>query len=73
LAAFAAWLVGMACEASGIDTWLTPYCSKRRLYSLMRLGREALVRRWSTTRLSELIDQLRRPSPQLLDQLGVPA
>jgi hypothetical protein len=43
-----------------------------RLYSVMRLGREALVRRWSSARLSELIDQLRHPSPQLLDQLGVP-
>ena len=63
----------MACEASGIDTWLMPYRSKRRLYSVMRLGREALVRRWPSTRLSELIDQLQRPSPQLLDQLGVPA
>jgi hypothetical protein len=65
--------VGMACEATGIDTWLTPYRSKHRLYSVMRLGREALVRRWSTSRLSERIDQLRHPSPKLLDQLGVPA
>jgi hypothetical protein len=39
----------------------------------MRLGREALVRRWSSLRMGELIDQLRNPSPQLLDQLGVPA
>jgi hypothetical protein len=31
------------------------------------------VRRWSSTRLSELIDQLRHPAPELLDQLGVPA
>lgn len=73
LAAFATWLVGMACEASGLDTWLTPYRTKRRLYSVMRLGREALVRRWSSTRLGELIDQLRHPSLPLLDQLGVPA
>jgi hypothetical protein len=73
LAAFATRLVGMACEATGIDTWLTPYRSKHRLYSVMRLGREALVRRWSTSRLSERIDQLRHPSPKLLDQLGVPA
>lgn len=73
VAAFTTWLVGMACETSGIDTWLTPYRSKRRLYSVMRLGREALVRRWPNTRLSELIDQLRQPSPSLLDQLGVPA
>lgn len=73
MAAFASWLVGMACERCGIDAWLTPFRSKRRLYSVMRLGREALVRRWSNTRLSELIDQLRYPSPQLLNQLGAPA
>jgi hypothetical protein len=73
LAAFVTWLVGMVGEACGIDTWLTPYRSKRRLYSVMRLGREALVRRWSSTRLSALIDQLRHPSQQLLDQMGVPA
>jgi hypothetical protein len=73
LAAFATWLVGMACEITGIDRWLMPYRSKRRLYSIMRLGREALVRRWSSTRLSELMDQLRHPSSQLIDQLGVPA
>jgi hypothetical protein len=73
MAAFATWLVGMACEACGIDAWLAPFRSKRRLYSVMRLGREAIVRRWSSTRLSELIDQLRHPSRQLLDQLGVPA
>lgn len=73
MAAFASWLVGMACERCGIDAWLAPFRSKRRLYSVMRLGREALVRRWSNTRLSELIDQLKHPSPQLLDQLCVPA
>ena len=73
MAAFATWLVGMACESCGIDDWLMPFRSRRRLYSVMRLGREALVRRWSSTRLSELIDQLRYPGPQLLDQLGVPA
>ncbi len=44
LAEFETWLVGVACKASGIDTWLTPYRSKRRLYSLMRLAFEALVR-----------------------------
>ena len=73
LTAFATWLVGMACEASGIDQWLTPFRPKRRLYSVMRLGREALVRQWSCARLSELIDPLRYPSTKLLNQLGVPA
>lgn len=73
LAAFATWLVGMACEASGIDQWLTPFRSKRRLYSVMRLGREALVRRWLKIPLHRLIEQLHRPTPALLDQLGAPA
>jgi len=73
MAAFASWLVGMACESCGFDAWLAPFRSKRRLYSVMRLGREALVRRWSSTHLSKLIDQLRHPSPQLLHQLALPA
>ncbi|MGH8153443.1 MAG: transposase, partial [Rhodanobacteraceae bacterium] len=73
LAAFAAWLVGIACEASGIDQWLAPYRSKRRLYSVMRLGREALVRRWLTIPLGQLVTHLRKPTPQLLDQLSAPA
>ena len=73
LAAFATWLVGMACEVSGIDQWLTPFRSKRRLYSVMRLGREALVRRWLKIPLHRLIEQLRRPTPALLDQLGATA
>lgn len=73
LAALAIWLVGMACEASGIDQWLAPFRSKRRLYSLMRLGREALVRRWLQIPFSRLIEPLRQPTPVLLDQIGVPA
>lgn len=73
LATFASWLVGMACEAAGLDQWLTPFRSKRRLYSVMRLGREALVRRWSNARLGELIDQIRKPAPALLNQIAITA
>ncbi|MDA3913653.1 MAG: IS4 family transposase, partial [Oleiagrimonas sp.] len=68
LSAFATWLVGMACESSGIDQWLAPFRSKRRLYSVMRLGREALVRRWLNVPLSQLIEKIRHPAPTLLDQ-----
>jgi hypothetical protein len=46
LASFASWLAGLACDASGISHWLSPIKSKRRLYSILRVGREALVRRW---------------------------
>lgn len=73
LSAFATWLVGLAAEAAGLDDWLTPFRSKRRLYSLLRLGREALVRGWPVPRLSELIEHLRKPDDQLLNQLCVPA
>jgi hypothetical protein len=73
LAAFATWLVGMACEATGIDQWLMPFRSKRRLYSVMRLGREALLRRWLQIPLSRLLEPVRQPPPAILDQLGVPA
>jgi hypothetical protein len=73
MAAFASWLVGMACETAGIDQWLAPFRSKRRLYSIMRLGREALVRRWSNVRLDELMEQIRKPSIALLDQMAVTA
>lgn len=72
LSAFATWLVGMACEANGTDQRLNPFRSKRRLYSVMRLGREALVRRWLRIPLSRLMEQLRKPTPPLLDQLCVP-
>ena len=73
LATFATWLVGQACEASGLDAWLAPRKSARRLYSLVRLGCEALVRRWHTPNLSSLIESLRHPTSDLLDQLGSPA
>lgn len=71
LAGFATWLVGLACEASGIDTWLKPYRCERRLYSLIRLGREALVPRWLPISPHRLLDHLRQPNPSLVDQLGV--
>jgi Transposase DDE domain len=73
LAALTTWLVGMACEACGIDRWLTPFRSTRRLYSVMRLGREALVRRWIDIPLGKLIQQMQQPTPSLLDQMGVTA
>jgi len=72
MAAFAAWIVGMACEATGLDRWLSPRRSKRRLYSILRIGREALVRRWPFGSILQLIERLRHPSSELLDQLGMP-
>lgn len=73
LAAFASWLVGIACEKVGIDRWLNPRRSIRRLYSAMRLGREALVRRWLDWTVEQLVAQLLDPHPALREQLELPA
>jgi hypothetical protein len=73
MAAFACWLIGLACEAAGLDRWLSPFRSKRRLYSVLRLGREALARRWPIPPMDELIHQLRYPDARLLEQITMPA
>jgi DDE family transposase len=73
LAAFASWLVGIACEKVGIDRWLNPRRSIRRLYSVMRLGREALVRRWLDWTVEQLLAQLLDPHPALREQWELPA
>ena len=70
IANFAAWLVGRACELTGLDLWLSPRKSTRRLYALVRLGREALVRNWPVGKRSELMAVLTHPPADLLDQLG---
>ena len=72
LASFAMWLVGYACEAIGLDTWLAPRATTRRLYSLIRLGREAMVRSWPAGTLNELLQVLLHPPPDLQEQLGIP-
>jgi len=73
LAAFASWIAGLACEATGLDARLAPYRSNRRLYSIVRIGREALVRRWPCGTLASLLDRLRQPSPDLLAEMESPA
>ena len=68
LAAFVSWLIALACEASGVDESLMPLRSKRRLYSLLRIGREALVRRWPVATVTALTRRLRHPDARLRDQ-----
>jgi len=72
LAAFASWLAGMACEATGIAHWLSPARSIRKRYSTLRVGREALVRQWPMERTSQCLDRLRLLPPSVLDQMTVP-
>jgi len=73
LAAFASWLAGLACQATGVDQWLSPVHSVRRLYSVLRVGREALVRSWPMERTSQWLDRLRSLPPRVLDQMQAPA
>jgi hypothetical protein len=53
--------------------WLAPFRTTRRLYSVMRLGREALVRCWRNARIQELLDQLRQPPLPPIASRVVPA
>lgn len=71
LASFVSWLAGMACEASGIAHWLWPIHSTRKLYSTLRVGREALVRRWPMGPASRGLDLLRSPPQATLDQMSL--
>lgn len=73
LAAFASWLAGLACQATGVDQWLSPVHSVRRLYSVLRVGREALVRSWPMERTSQWLERLRALPPWVLDQMQAPA
>jgi len=49
LATFAAWLAGHIAQHAALDRRLSPNSSKRRCYSILRLGREALARQWLCT------------------------
>ena len=69
LASFVSWLAGMACQAASIahSLWLTT--STRKLYSTVRVGREALVRLWPLAAVTRWLDQLRSPQQETLDQM----
>jgi hypothetical protein len=72
LAAFASWIAGLACEAADMVHWLSPRRSSRRLYSVLRLGREALVRAWAMEPLSRWLDRLESLPAATLAQMQVP-
>lgn len=73
LAAFASWLAGLACEATGVARWLMPTSSNRRLYSVLRIGREALVRGWPMDRTPSWLERLRTLPAATLDQMSMSA
>jgi Transposase DDE domain len=72
LAAFASWLAGLACEALDIVHWLSPRRSTRKLYSVLRVGREALVRSWAIEPISRWLERLIFLPPTTLAQMQVP-
>ena len=67
MAAFASWVAGMAADAMNMARWLAPHGAKRKLYSVLRLGREALVRQWPVT---QWMGALRSPPDDVLHQMG---
>ena len=73
LAVFAAWLAGMAAEADGCQHRLNPFATQRRLYSLIRLGWEALTRRWLTRPVQTMLDALHSLSPEARQNMAVHA
>lgn len=46
LAVFVSWITGLLATLNDMGCWLDPHRSKRRLYSIVRLGREALINGW---------------------------
>jgi hypothetical protein len=71
LALFVAWLAGIAAEAERCQHKLNPHCSERRLYSIVRLGWEALSRQWLSLSTAKLIEILRSLSPEALHNMAV--
>lgn len=70
LAVFAAWLAGMAAEAGHCQDRINPHSARRRLYSIVRLGWEALARGW-LTRPQALLDSLHQLSQEAIDNMAV--
>lgn len=73
LASFALWLAGLACEATGIDQWLYPATRRRKLYSTIRIGREALIRCWPMEPVWRWLQRLRNLPESVLNQMVAPA
>ncbi len=73
LVVFAAWLAGMAAEADGYQRRLNPFATQRRLYSLVRLGWEALTRQWLTRPVQTMLDTLDSLSPEAQQNMALHA
>lgn len=70
MAAFASWVAGMVADAMDMARWLVPHGAKRKLYSVLRLGREALVRQWPIDPITQWLEALRSPPDHVLHQMS---
>jgi hypothetical protein len=73
LASFVSWLAGLGCESTGVAHWLSPNRSARKLYSTMRIGREALVRRWPLEPISRWLERMKSLPPAVVNQIEMVA
>lgn len=73
LATFVIWLAGLACEATGIDHWLYPGKRRRKVYSTIHVGRQALARCWPMEPTWKWLQRLRNLPESVLDQMVAPA
>jgi hypothetical protein len=73
LASFVSWLAGLGCESIGIAHWLSPNRSARKVYSTMRVGREALVRRWPLEPISRWLERMKSLPQAVVDQMQLAA
>jgi len=71
LALLAAWLAGMAAQGRALHRRLDPGPAQRRRYSLIRLGWEALARRWLSTAASSMLDAMRNLTPEAINNMAV--
>jgi len=71
LAMFVVWLAGMAAEASRYQSKLNPYPTTRRLYSSIRLGWEALTRRWLIQPVQAMLNALHELSPEAIRNMAL--
>ena len=67
-------LLASAAHVGSISQALrNPFATQRRLYSLIRLGWEALTRRWLTRPVQTMLDTLHSLSPEARQNMAVHA
>jgi hypothetical protein len=72
LALLAAWLAGIAAQTQALQERLNPGTSQRRCYSVIRLGWEALARRWPCATPSSMLNAMRSLSPEAIENMTAP-